>query len=553
METQVFKITDPEKDKEAIRAVAAMLRAGETAAIPTETVYGLAANALDPAAVKRIFEAKGRPQDNPLIVHIAETADLDAVAASVPPKARLLAEAFWPGPLTVILPRGERIPPEVSAGLDTVAVRLPAHPVARAVIKAAGLPLAAPSANISGFPSPTSAQYVSDDMSGRVAAIVDGGDCAVGIESTVISLTGDVPRILRPGAVTPEQIEAVIGAVEIDPAVLQPLKAGETAASPGMKYKHYAPKAKLTVVPGTLKTFVSFVLRHTGEADHCLCFEEEDRFLPLPCVTYGRAEEPLSQTRRFFDALRELDADGANLVFARAPLARGVGLGICNRLYRAAGFSLRTDPPETAGLILGLCGGSGSGKSTVSALLAEKGAEVVDTDRIGRSLLTTGSPVTAALAEAFGKDILLPDGSPDRALLAKRAFADRKNADTLNAITHPAILRETVRRAFAASDAGTLAVIDAPLLFSSGLYRLCDLTALVDAPEETRRERIKTRDGLSDEAIDARFEAQREELALAERADLRLDNSPPHTPEEAARRLTLALDKKKEEERKKKG
>ena len=240
MKTEVLSAyTDGGKlHTENIARAAKLLAAGEVVAVPTETVYGLAANAYDEAAVRKIFSAKGRPQDNPLIVHIADFRDIYALVSQVPAAAKKLADAFWPGPLTVILPKSDKIPDAVSAGLATVAVRYPAHPVAQAVIQACGVPLAAPSANRSGSPSPTNAKYVLDDMDGRIPLILDGGGSQVGVESTVVTLATEVPRVLRPGGVTVEQLREVLGEVEVDDAVLHQLKAGETAASPGMKYKH---------------------------------------------------------------------------------------------------------------------------------------------------------------------------------------------------------------------------------------------------------------------------------------------------------------------------
>ena len=542
MNTNLYKITDPENQTAELEEIATLLRAGETVAIPTETVYGLAANALDPDAVKKIFIAKGRPQDNPLIVHIAETGALYEIAAAVPDAALRLAEAYWPGPLTVILPKKDVIPEDVSAGLDTVAIRMPSHPVARAIIKAAGVPLAAPSANISGFPSPTDAETVCDDMTGRVAAIVDGGPCDFGIESTVVTLASPVPRVLRPGAVTVEQLEAVLGKVEVDEAVLHPLKKDAVAASPGMKYKHYSPKAQLYIVRGDLKAFVSYVYRHKEEADHCLCFEGEERFLPLPAVTFGKEAEPLTQSHSLFDALRQLDRQGAKTVFAREPKTEGVGLGVCNRLFRAAGFRFLEDAPENrSGKLLGLCGLSGAGKTTVCSLLRACGAEIVDTDLIAREIVETGSPTLETLANTFGRDILRPDGSLNRNALAAKAFASEEGAKELTAITHPAIIQKTLAQAFAAAANGKTAVIDAPLLFTAGLDRLCDLTAAVTAPEDVRRARIRARDGLPDEEINKRFAAQKEEAEKAAAADFVLKNYPPYDPEEETGRLWRTL------------
>ena len=230
---------------------AALLQQGKVVGIPTETVYGLAADARNPEAVRQIFAAKGRPADNPLIVHIAEMQALEQVAAVVPPLAVKLAERFWPGPLTMILPKRSDIPEITSGGLDTVGIRMPSHPVARALILLSGVPIAAPSANISGYPSPTTAQHVMRDMHGKIAAVVDGGGCSVGVESTVIALENDdTVRILRPGYVTKEMLEEIVPQVTLDPAILHQLKEGQTVRSPGMKYQHYSPQAHVILVEG---------------------------------------------------------------------------------------------------------------------------------------------------------------------------------------------------------------------------------------------------------------------------------------------------------------
>lgn len=338
MKTEVLSAyTDGGKlHTENIARAAKLLAAGEVVAVPTETVYGLAANAYDETAVRKIFSAKGRPQDNPLIVHIADFQDIYALVAEVPEAAKKLADAFWPGPLTVILPKSDKIPDAVSAGLATVAVRYPAHPVAQAVIQACGVPLAAPSANRSGSPSPTNAKYVLDDMDGRIPLILDGGGSQVGVESTVVTLATEVPRVLRPGGVTVEQLREVLGEVEVDDAVLHRLKAGETAASPGMKYKHYAPKADITIVRGSFSQFQEFV---KGKDAFVLVFAGEENAFDR-AVTYGRADDDRAQANRLFDALRELDEQGAKTVYARCPALSGVGLAVYNRLIRAAGFHL---------------------------------------------------------------------------------------------------------------------------------------------------------------------------------------------------------------------
>lgn len=536
MNTEIFTITDIEKQADEIARAAGYLRAGELVAIPTETVYGLGANALDGNAVKKIFAAKGRPQDNPLIVHIADVSELYGIAREVPDAALKLAEAYWPGPLTIILPKSDAIPEEVSAGLDTVAIRMPSHPVANAVIRAAGVPVAAPSANISGFPSPTAAQYVIDDMNGRIACIVDGGDCEFGIESTVVTLATNPPQLLRPGAVTLEQLKAVLGDVTVNPAVLNPLAEGAQAASPGMKYKHYAPRAEISIVRGDLAAFLSYCNNHPDDADAALVFEGEEDKTHLPCVTFGREDDSLAQAHRLFDALRELDAMGAKKVFARSPSAEGVGLGVCNRLYRAAAFRFLSDD---VGAIIGITGPSGAGKSTVCDLLRQKGAVIIDADAEARRVTEPGSPALDKLAEAFGADILRPDGSLDRQLLASRAFADKEKTALLVSITHPAIVARCREKAEAAKAAGRTAVIDAPLLFSSGLDKICDVTARVYAPEDVRMERIRQRDGISDEEIAKRFAAQTEETALSQAADVTIRNYPPYELEEEIKQLFI--------------
>ncbi len=336
---QTLKLTSSRED---IQKAGEFLRQGKLVAIPTETVYGLAADALNGPAVARIFQAKGRPQDNPLIVHIADLAQIDPLVTAFPASAQKLAEAFWPGPLTMILPKSERIPVETSGGLDTVGIRFPSHPVASAVIRAAGTPLAAPSANLSGSPSPTTAYHVEHDLSGKIEAILDGGPCTVGVESTVITLAEGTPRILRPGGITWEQLQAVLGRVEVDHAVLHQLEQGEKAASPGMKYKHYAPKARIILVEG--EPYVEYVNAQQGDGTAALCYREDCAALHVPSVSFGAAGDYASQARELFDALRHLDDMGARVVYARCPQPQGVGMAVYNRLIRAAGFEvLRID------------------------------------------------------------------------------------------------------------------------------------------------------------------------------------------------------------------
>ena len=327
-------------NREDILTAAQILRDGGLVGIPTETVYGLAANALDGKAVAGIFAAKGRPMDNPLIVHISDFDQIGQLVREVTPEAEKLAKAYWPGPMTIILPKSDKIPDEVSAGLDTVAVRFPSHPAARALIDAAGIPLAAPSANLSGHPSPTAAEHVLNDLDGKIEAVVDGGPCGVGVESTVITLACNPPRLLRPGGITLEQLRSVLGTVEMDSAVLHPLKEGVRASSPGMKYKHYSPKANVIIIDGRFDAYRNYVNSHDGDGTAALCYSGEDAELTVPTVCYGGEYDYGEQARELFDALRRLDEIHAKTVYARCPEPEGVGLAVYNRLIRAAGFEV---------------------------------------------------------------------------------------------------------------------------------------------------------------------------------------------------------------------
>ncbi len=319
-----------------------ILKKGGLVGIPTETVYGLAANALDGDAVAGVFEAKGRPQDNPLIVHIADLSELDNLVAYVPPVVYDLADAFWPGPLTIILEKSNIIPDEVSAGLSTVAIRMPAHPVAREIIRAAGVPLAAPSANTSGKPSPTSAAHVMQDMTGKIDAVVDGGECTVGVESTVITLCTRRPRLLRPGGITPDDLFAVLGDLVIDDAVLGELGEDSKPASPGMKYKHYSPNANVILVEAGKDDFVSFVNDKASQFDGvaALAFDDEADRLDCDVITFGLEDDDAAHAAKLFSALRECDDRGFKTVYVHAPKTDGVGLAVMNRLLRAAEYEV---------------------------------------------------------------------------------------------------------------------------------------------------------------------------------------------------------------------
>lgn len=328
----------------AVGEAAEELRRGGLVVIPTETVYGLGANALCADAVNRIFEAKGRPQDNPLIVHIASMEQLEDVAAEVGETARRLMDAFWPGPLSVIVKKSNNIPDSVSAGLRTVAVRMPQNELAREIIAAAGVPVAAPSANRSGRPSPTLAMHAYEDLCGRVPLIIDGGPCAVGVESTVVDATGEIPVILRPGDITPEMIEAVIGRVQIHSGVLNEVAKEEVCASPGMKYKHYAPKADITVFTGGKKEVAkSIIFRYhvdstQGKNPVVLCMDEcAPLYDGLEMVTLGADARAVEAV--LFRVLREIDDSGYQRAYFHAREDE-MGLAVMNRIIRAAGHKL---------------------------------------------------------------------------------------------------------------------------------------------------------------------------------------------------------------------
>lgn len=323
-------------DSTAIARAGEIIATGGLVAFPTETVYGLGANALDASAAKKIYAAKGRPSDNPLIIHLADPADACKFAFTTP-EYELLAKRFMPGPLTVILKKRDNVPFEVTGGLDSVAVRVPSHPTANALIRAAGVPIAAPSANISGKPSPTCTEHVVCDMFGRIDMIIGGDDCDVGVESTIITLAGNSPCVLRPGKITVEELREVIPDVTLSDAVLG--KYEGAPLSPGMRYKHYAPRATVTVLDGDYDNIVAFLADKPGSGK--LCFEDDIEIKAMPCaLVCGSHDDPSSQAKHLFARLREFD-ENSNIteIYARMPANTGVGLAVFNRLIRAAGFN----------------------------------------------------------------------------------------------------------------------------------------------------------------------------------------------------------------------
>ena len=320
---------------------AEILRQGGLVGIPTETVYGLGANGLDPEAVSHIFQAKGRPQDNPLILHIPEASWLERYCKEIPLTAYQLAQAFWPGPMTMILKRKDIVPDVVTAGMDTVGMRCPSHLLCREIIALSQVPVAAPSGNTSGRPSPTTAEHMLEDMNGKIDAIVDGGPCSVGVESTIIDLTCQPPRLLRPGGITLEQLESVLGEVAVDPAVTRLMGAGEKPKAPGMKYRHYAPKAPVTVVAGEGAASAAYIAAHAAPGDGVICFDEyAGSFSQQVVRTMGPARDKGEQARHIFDDLRAFDHTQVSAIWAQCPDSKGIGLAITNRLNKAAGFHI---------------------------------------------------------------------------------------------------------------------------------------------------------------------------------------------------------------------
>lgn len=515
MNTIVFH---PESDPNAVRDAAAILRRGGLLGIPTETVYGLGADALNEDAVSRIFLAKGRPQDNPLIIHVPDASWLERYCRDVPPAAYQLAERFWPGPLTMILPRRDIVPLQTTGGLETVGVRCPNHPVTLAIIEAAGVPIAAPSGNTSGRPSPTTAAHMIEDMDGRIDGIVDGGPCTVGVESTIIDLTVTPPRLLRPGGLPLESLRQVLGEVAVDKAVTGLLAAGERPRAPGMKYRHYAPHAPVTVVTGEPERSARRIQGLLSDTAGVICFDEYAPLFPGHIIhKLGPAADKSAQARHVFDALRTFDGTDVTEIFAQCPDDGGLGLAVANRLKKAAGFHLiDADRP----LIVGLTGGTGAGKTSALAALEDLGCTVLDCDAVYHQMLRTDPALREAITAAFGP-VFCPDGSLDRQKLGTLVFSDHAALDRLNAIVYEYLPPELLRRA----QGHTLVGLDAISLMESGLGRLCACTVAVLAPAEDRVRRIMARDGISEDYARLRISAQQPDVFYRERCSHILENN----------------------------
>jgi L-threonylcarbamoyladenylate synthase len=348
MVTQVITIDINNINKEKLDIAADALKAGKIVAFPTETVYGLGANALNPEAVEKIFKAKGRPSDNPLIVHIADKEKVYELTANIPEKAAILMDKLWPGPLTLVFEKSSIIPSIITAGLNTVAIRMPEHPVARELIRLATIPVAAPSANVSGKPSTTTAQHVLEDLDGKIEIVIDAGSSRVGLESTVLDVTVDPPMLLRPGGITPKQIEDIIGHIDIDKTILGKVNADNIPKSPGMKYKHYSPNAHVIIVKGEdisnqvikICELAANKKREGKKVGICATKQTIDSYHEYEAISMGDRNEPETIAASLFSLLREFDVRGVEVILAESVDENGVGLAIMNRMVKAAGYDI---------------------------------------------------------------------------------------------------------------------------------------------------------------------------------------------------------------------
>ena len=347
MNTKIIQINRENFTDAELAEAAEILRNGGLVAIPTETVYGLGANALDESASKKIYEAKGRPSDNPLIAHISCMDELSALVSEIPEAGRKLAEKYWPGPLTMVFPKKEIVPYGTTGGLETVAIRMPSDPVANRLIKLAGVPVAAPSANTSGRPSPTKAEHVVEDMNGKIEMIIDSGEVGIGVESTIVDVSGKVPMLLRPGAITMEMLRETLGEVEIDPAILGPLSADVKPKAPGMKYRHYAPQAEMTLVEGEMEHVVEFINQEAklaleaGLKVGIICTEESRESYQCGILkVIGSRENEESVAHNLFAVLREFDDQKVDCIFSESFSKDRLGQAIMNRLCKAAGYHI---------------------------------------------------------------------------------------------------------------------------------------------------------------------------------------------------------------------
>jgi L-threonylcarbamoyladenylate synthase len=531
--------------EEKISAAAKILREGGLVALPTETVYGLGANGLDGQAVRRIFEAKGRPQDNPLILHVSGQQWLPRYCQDVPPLAYVLARKFWPGPLTMILKRKPIVPDETTAGLDTVGVRCPNHPVTLAIIREAGVPIAAPSANTSGRPSCTTAADVLEDMDGKIEGIVDGGPCAVGVESTILDLTCTPPKLLRPGGLSLEALEQLIGPISVDKAVTGALAEGEKPRAPGMKYRHYAPKAPVTVVTGAPEASAREISRRVGPKSGVICFDEYAHlFVGQRIQPLGPSGDKATQAQRVFDALRAFDDSDVTEIYAQCPDNRGLGLAIGNRLKKAAGFHVIESDSQR--VVLGITGCTGAGKTSALDAIRDLGGKVIDCDAVYHNMLAENQEMRNTINAAF-PGVFHADGTLDREKLGREVFAKKDRLAKLNDIVFHFVIPEVRRQV---GDEDGLYAIDAINLLESGLDSLCDCTVAVTAPVELRVRRIMARDHITEEYARMRITSQKPDDYYRAKCTYELSNaaeSPEAFRQEARLYFKRLIDSIKEE------
>lgn len=453
-----------------------------------------------------------------MILHICGAEQMEDLCHSIPPAAYALAEAFWPGPLTMVLPAKDTVPLSTRAGLPSVAVRCPDCEVTRNIIRLSGVPIAAPSANISGKPSTTTAQHVLHDHDGRIDCIVDGGPCRVGVESTIVDLTEEKPRLLRPGGIGPEQLYAVLGEFIIDKAVTESVAQDAVVKAPGMKYRHYAPDCNVLIVEGDLPAALSYVKKHWTPGNRVLCFEEElEAFAPFAPLAYGKERDPDTLMAGLFAALRTLDDPAIGTVFARSPRGSGKALAVQNRLAKAAGFHYVN--PREENYIIGLTGGTGCGKTTALDAIRDLGGYVIDCDEVYHRLLKHDDAMLLQISERFPGSV--ENGQLDRKKLGSIVFADPDALLDLNRITHSAVKQEVLRLL---PPVPTLAAIDAIGLFEGGLAELCDTTVAVTAPEENRIARLMEREGISREYAASRITAQKDNAYFSSLCDHTLEN-----------------------------
>ena len=421
----------------------------------------------------------------------------------------------------MILKRKPIVPDETTAGLDTVGVRCPDHPVTLSIIREAGVPVAAPSANASGRPSCTTAQDVLEDMEGKIEGVVDGGACSVGVESTILDLTCEPPRLLRPGGLPLEELERLIGPIDVDKAVTRALQEGEQPKAPGMKYRHYAPKAPVTVVTGAPDKSAQEILRLVKAGDGVICFDEYARlFEGCEVHTLGPSNDKLAHSQRVFDALRTFDNSSVNQIYAQCPDNRGLGLAVGNRLKKAAGFHI-IEAGSTQ-VVLGLTGGTGAGKTSALNAIRALGGTVIDCDAVYHEMLESNDDMRNAIHVTF-PGVFSLDGKLDRKKLGQEVFADKERLEQLNAIIYKHIVPEVARRL--AEGNGQLYAVDAINLMESGLDRLCDRTVAITSPLELRVRRIMNRDNITEQYARLRISAQKPDEFYRSKCDCELNNS----------------------------